>query len=242
ATGTYTVFVDPNYAVTASMQVTVDPGIALVADGASPIVTLNTTGQSGRLIFNATEGQNLGLGITGLTLTPTGSSFAYVTVYKPDGTALLGTSCSTSSTASGGCGFNLSNVPVTGTYSIVVTPYVGGTGSFTATLSTDATGTLTSGTAYNLNLTRAGQNGRLTFSGTAATNRTITMTSIISNPASQTVYFYIYKPDGSLWTSAGTSGSTYTWNLTSLPATGNYTLYVDPYYGQTETMSITLSP
>ncbi|WP_223246706.1 hypothetical protein, partial [Sulfuriferula thiophila] len=85
ATGTYTVFVDPNYAVTASMQVTVDPGIALVADGASPTVTLNTAGQIGRLTFTATAGQNLGLGITGLTLSPTTSTYAAVNVYNSVG-------------------------------------------------------------------------------------------------------------------------------------------------------------
>jgi hypothetical protein len=240
-TGTYTVFVDPSYAVTASMQVTVAPGVALVTDGASPTITLNTAGQVGRLTFNATAGQNLGLGITGLTLTPSSSSYAYVAVYEPDGTTLKDGTCYTSYTASGGCGFNLSNVPVSGTYSILVQPYDGGTGSFTATLSSDVTGTLTSGTAYNLNLTRAGQNGRLTFSGTAATNRTITMASITSNPAGQTVSFTIYKPDGSLFSSVSTSASTYTLKLTNLPATGNYTLFVDTYYAQTETMSITLS-
>ncbi|RBH05884.1 hypothetical protein BRM06_22865, partial [Xanthomonas oryzae pv. oryzae] len=55
------------------------------------------------------------------------------------------------------------------TYSVVVNaPYDGDqTMSFKATVSSDVTGTLQADTAQTLTLGRRGQNGRLSFAGTA---------------------------------------------------------------------------
>ncbi|WP_223246705.1 hypothetical protein, partial [Sulfuriferula thiophila] len=182
------------------------------------------------------------LGITGLTLSPTTSTYAAVNVYNSVGTQVGYSTCYTSYTANGGCGINLQNMAA-GTYSIVVTPASGATGSFTATLSSDATGTLTSGTAYNLNLTRAGQNGRLTFSGTTGDSVGINIAALVTNPASQTAYVTVLKPDGTYLNAVTvytTSGGYI--NLASLPATGTYTVFVDPNYAVTASMQVTVDP
>ena len=115
-------------------------------------------------------------------------------------------------------------------------------GSFTATLSSDATGALTAGTAFNLSLSRAGQNGSLTFTGTIGTSPTLTFSPISTNPAGQYMYFTVYQPNGTLFSSISTSGTSATLPLTSLPATGTYTLFVNPSYAATATLSVTLSP
>ena len=129
-----------------------------------------------------------------------------------------------------------------GPYSVVVTPGGGSMGSFTATLSSDATGALTAGTAFNLSLSRAGQNGSLTFTGTIGTSPTLTFSPISTNPAGQYMYFTVYQPNGTLFSSISTSGTSATLPLTSLPATGTYTLFVNPSYAATATLSVTLSP
>lgn len=239
ATGTYAVVIDPVAGTTATMQVTLDPGTPLVIDGPSVNTTLTTAGETARLTFAGTAGQNLGLGISALTLAPT-TSTSLVTVYKPDGLYLTYTYCYVSTS---GCSLNLTNLPVTGTYSVVVTPYQGGTGSFTAALSSDVTASLTAGTAYNLNLSRVGQNGRLTFSGTAGTNRTLTFASIATVPAGKTVSFTVYRPDGTYLSAASTSGSSTSLSLTALPTTGTYTVFIDPSsFPTTATMTVTVSP
>lgn len=242
ATGTYTVFVDPPYGTTGSMDVVLSSDViaALNVDGPSTDVVIDQTGQTARLTFNGTAGENLGLGISSFALTPSSSSYyATFQILKPDGISLSTMYCYVSN---GGCSRNLVNLPVTGTYTIVVTPYQGGTGGFTATLSTDFVDTLVAGTPYSLNLSRPGQNARLVFDATAGTSRTLTIASLATSPASNIVYFTVYRPDGSTQTNASTSGSSLIINLASLPATGTYTLFVDPNGHATATATVTLSP
>ena len=241
-TGTYTVFIDPPYATTGTMDVVLSSDVmaALNVDGAATDVVIAQTGQTARLTFNGTAGQNLGLGISNFVLTPSESSYyATFQFLKPNGTSLTTMYCYVSN---GGCGQNLVNLPVTGTYTIVVTPYQGGTGGFTATLSTDFVDTLVAGTPYSQNLSRPGQNARLVFDATAGTSRTLTIASLATSPAGKIVYFTVYRPDGSTQTSASTSGSGLIINLASLPATGTYTLFVDPNGHATATATVTLSP
>ena len=49
----------------------------------------------------------------------------------------------------------------------------------------------------------------------------------------------VYQPDGSVLSSIGVT-SAETINLPNLPTTGTYTLYADPYYGETLSAQLTL--
>ena len=241
--GTYTVLINPDYAATVDMTLLLSHAlpVPLLLDGASSNVTLATVGQPAQMTFNGIAGQNLGLGITGLTLSPSTLTSTQVAVYFPNGTLWNGLNATGCDATAPGCELILSNLPMTGTYSVVMSPtsgITGGTGSFTATLSSDVTGALTAGIPFNLNLSRAGQNGRLTFSGTAGTSPTLTFSAISTIPAGQSVNFTVYQPNGSFFT--GVSGATFV--LPSLPATGTYTLFVDPSFGATAMLSVTLSP
>jgi YD repeat-containing protein len=240
-TGTYSVFLDPAYAVTATMQATLEPGTSIAIDGSTVPVSTTVIGERVRLTLSGTAGQVLGLGLTGLTHTPATANFTTVVVYRPDGVTLTSGNCYTASPG-GGCELDLAALPVTGTYSVLLTPPASTTLSASMTLSSDVTGSLTPGTPFPLALSRNGQNGRLTFAGTSGTNRTLTFGSVATVPASQSVTVTVYKPDSTYLTSSTITGTSGTINLTNLPSTGTYTVFIDPAYGATATMNVTVSP
>jgi hypothetical protein len=71
-------------------------------------------GQNARYSFTATAGQNLSLAFVGPTF-PGYWTYAYV--FKPDGTQLTHTYFNGTSTT-----LDLANLPVSGTYSVFITP------------------------------------------------------------------------------------------------------------------------
>jgi hypothetical protein len=133
-------------------------------------------------------------------------------------------------------------LPATGTYTILVDPQGTNTGSITLTLSQDVTGTMTiNGPAVTVNLTRPGQNARLTFGGTVGQRVSLGMTDVtIGTSTCCGSQVSISTPDGTVLVSPtfiGTNGGTL--DTPPLPATGTYTILVDP--GGTSTGSITLT-
>ena len=237
-TGTYTVFAEPEStakgAATASMEILLDPGQNLVIDGPMQSSTIGIAGASVRYTFAGTAGQNLGLGVSNLALIPL--SDATVWVYKPDGASLIGISCSGTV---GGCGANLTNLPSTGRYGIVVTPGSGATGGFSVTLSSDVAGNLAFDVPAALALSRPGQNGHLTFAANAGDSVMLAFSRIATQPAGQFVYLTLNKPDGTALYAIATataSGSIY---MASLPVTGTYRIFVDPIHHYTANVTIT---
>ncbi|RBH87945.1 glutamate synthase, partial [Xanthomonas oryzae pv. oryzae] len=194
-------------------------------------------GQNVYLTFKATAGQNLGLGLSDL-VTPNSTNYVYLTVYKPDGSYAASQYCYASNN---GCQTNLGNT-MAGTYSVVVNaPYDGDqTMSFKSTVSSDVTGTLQADTAQTLTLGRRGQNGRLSFAGTAGQTLAVQVAGQTTVPSGRTTYYTVYAPDGSTLASTSATSAT-TLNLPSLPTTGTYTMFVDPYYGETSSAQLTLA-
>ncbi|MEP7182351.1 MAG: hypothetical protein ABI886_09205, partial [Betaproteobacteria bacterium] len=244
-TGTYTVFVEPwtshgGAATITALQLTPEAGAALAIDGAAVAGTFATVGESARFVFSGTAGQNLGLGFTGLTLSA--GTYANVTAFKPDGNQLTSDYCYLNGTY---CSLNLSNLPATGTYSVVVQPASAATGSVQAWLSSDLTGTLTVGTAYTATTTRAGQNLRLTFVGAASQLLRLTTLGMVTAPAGQLVDFKIIRPDQSVHATTSSGSASYSYDIAALTVAGTYALFVEPRASgagaATVTMSITLS-
>ena len=245
--GNYTVIVLPAAGAVTTMSITVNPVPELVVDGAAVNISTSAVGYGTSLSFNATAGQNLGVGISGVTFAGGDFAIAPVSVLQPDG------STSTASALCWGNGSNcnlvLTNLPTTGTYLLYIAdnyqgsnypPITGGT----VTLSSDKTATLTSGTAYSLSL-RSGQNGRLKFAGTAGQPATIRFENMTTTPANQNVAVTMLKPDGTTLTTAvngssSTNGSVI--YVANLPTTGNYTVIVAPAAGAVTTMSMTFNP
>ncbi len=234
ATGTYTVFIEPESAAqgaaTATMELLLDPGWALAIDGPSQDLTIGVAGGSARLLFAATAGRNLGLGVRNFALNP--RTDATVTVYRPDGGQLTAYTCAASA---GGCGGNLLNLPATGTYGIVVRPAAGATGTFSVTLSSELTGTLAvGGSGFAVNLDRPGRNARLAFAGSAGQTLRLSWTDVAIAGAPGNAIVSVVAPEGStLGATIVANGATSSYDISALPTTGNYALFVDPPAGAT---------
>ncbi|MEP7182467.1 MAG: IPT/TIG domain-containing protein, partial [Betaproteobacteria bacterium] len=214
ATGTYTVVFTPSGANT-SFSLRGETPAPLSIDGPGVVAAMNTSTQPARFGFSATAGQNLGLGFTGLSLSA--GTYANVTVFKPDGSSWLTDYCYTNGN---NCALNLSNSPVTGTYSVSVQPVGTATGSVQAWLSSDLAGTLTVGTAYTATTSRAGQNLRLALSGTVGASPALEFAGLTFNTGSPGLNVVLYKPDGTTWTSTIVTATGTTWTLPPFPVTG----------------------
>ena len=161
-------------------------------------------------------------------------------IYRPDGSSILTLSCYTSGT--GSCDSSYLNLPVTGTYSVLITPP--GTSAIAAgalAISTPLAGTFVVGDpAQTVALSRSGQTARYTFAGTAAPLLRLTWTgTTVSGGASVSVS--VLKPDGTTLSSGSfLNGATGGLDIASLPTTGTYTIVFDPASAATMTAPVAL--
>lgn len=238
-TGTYTVKVDPSSTATGSLTLTLynvpaDGSGTITPGGSAVAVTSSAPGQNSALSFSGTAGQRISLrGTNGLSGQVAGCD-VNVTILKPDSSVLAPATCME------GSGFiDVKTLPVTGTYTITIDPQAAATGSLTLTLynlPADPSTTLTvNGGSGTLTTTTPGQNASATFSGTSGQQVTVHVTG---NTMSW-VTVKLLKPDGSQLTSAYNFGSSFNLSTQTLPATGTYTITIDP--DGTNVGSITLS-
>jgi large repetitive protein len=210
-------------------------GAALSVGGAAVNYSSSRPGQNVRFTFQGTSGQNLGLGVRPLTVNPSSPGIATVRIDRPDGTPLTSSACTT---AAGGCGLNLAGLPASGTYAVTVAPQNGASQSFTARLSADLTGTLPLNSNRSVNLSRIGQNGRYTFSGSAGQTRRIQVTAQTTSPTGRSVTYTVLRPNGTTHLTQTVTGASATLMLGSLPTTGTYSVIIDPTGGETATMTL----
>ena len=239
--GVYTVLVDPYLATTGSITMKVFDVVHVtgtMTPGGAP-VTVSTTvpAQNALLSFAGTVGQRVSVVLSGGTY---GSTNAGVSLLKPDGSALV-----PSTWMSPGGFIDVQTLPVNGTYTILVDPYLAYTGSITVALYAvppDVTGTLSvGGAALPVALTAPGQNGVPTFSGVAGqpVNAAVTSTS---GAFGYRWFLRIIKPDGTVLTSTSASSGTGMFlAVQSLPTTGTYTLQIDPEGPLTGSVSAALT-
>jgi hypothetical protein len=237
-TGTYTVFIEPESAAlggaTATMEVLLDPGGPLEIDGAVQNVAIGIAGGSMRLVFPAVAGQNLGLGISDLALNPNGNATLYI--YRPDGSQLTAYTCSAN------CGATLLNLPSTGTYGVVVRPSAFATGSMNVALSSDFAATLTAdGSPLALNSDRPGRNARLAFAGLAGQLLRVSWSGVTAFAGYATLV--VNSPNGTeLGRGTVLSNGTGTYDIPALPASGNYSLFIDPPLAATLNATVRIFP
>ncbi|SFG43735.1 YD repeat-containing protein [Duganella sp. CF458] len=221
-TGMYAIFIDPTSTVTGKVDVQINqvaPDITgpIEINGAALPLALDVR-QRALLTFNGTAGQHLGLGYANVTTNPASQSM-YYTVLKPDGSELFRDNWSNSNSN------NLPTLPVSGTYTIVVQSGTFATSSLSLLLSADVAGTLVPGAApLNVNISRIGQNARLTFDAVAGQHYWLKMRNG-TFPATATVY--IYKPDGSTLNTTSISTSQ-DFDMGVLPVSGTYVVWIDP--------------
>ncbi|WP_203994873.1 VWD domain-containing protein, partial [Sphaerisporangium rufum] len=207
---------------------------APVAIGGPPVaLELTTPGQNGAWTFTGTANQRV-------YFTFSAATFAYsyeadITLRKPDGSVLK------SSTYCGnGCQFEPVTLPASGTYTIALNQYATAVGRLTAKLTTvpaDVTRPVpTNGTAVALTTTAAGQNGTWTFTGNTGQRMSFRFTAGTFTGSSGT-YVLVRKPDGSELTGRTYCAQSCFIDVTPLPASGTYTIVLDPGADQTGSLS-----
>ena len=235
-TGSYRIVVDPQGTATGSMTLALydvppDATGAITPGGPAITTTAGTPGQNARLTFDAQAGQRLSLNLSGVTI-----SNSYVSLLKPDGTMLGG---STYASIFGGF-VDTRAIPSTGRYTILVDPQAAATGSMTLTLydvPADAGGTIAfGGSSPAFAMTTPGQNAGISFDGQAGQRASLKLTSTISSS-----YVSILNPDGSVLTPntyVGPSGGFL--DPKTLPTAGTYRILVDPQGAATGSITLTL--
>ncbi|TKB68030.1 MAG: peptidase [Nitrospira sp.] len=213
ATSVQEFFVAPSGVVAPDIQYTG----RITVNGPTVIASITTPNKNGLMVFDGVAGQRVSLGFSAATVTQW-----YATVYRPDGVALT----TPVPYGIGGGSLNLPVLPMTGTYTIFLDPYSIYTGSLTVTVSTELTGTITSGgAAVPIAITRVGQNARYTFSGTAGQTVSLQLSAVTIT----TGFVSLVKPDGTNLvapTSFGTGGVVIDTHV--LPTSGTYAILVDP--------------
>ncbi len=226
--GTYTIAVEPVSNYTGSMTLALSSPITgtIAIDGASVPVSLNKAGQTARYTFNGNEGQWVNLGLSSVSITSSA-----VTLLTSDGTVLASAGVGTA----GGGLEDQHPLPTTGTYTVLVDPVGSYTGKMTLTLSTEVSDSLKmNAMSRPITISRAGQNGRYTFTGAANQQATIKVT----NNKLGSVTVNLYSPNGILL--AGMTGSASSFNLSpvTLASADQYTITINP--AMTDTGSIHL--
>lgn len=232
--GTYSVLLSPGIA-TLNSTVTLNSDPTIVVDGAVRTSEMTVANQSQRWIFNATAGDRLGIGLSGVSLSPVGTATTAVRVVQPSGTDMPATTLPA-------CTPNVNNpqglcdgelvAPATGTYQLIAESPSSAYSSFSIYLNSEIGGSLALDAVADATLGRPGQDARYTFTVATGDSVGVKVFAIAPQPTAQSFNVGVYKPDGSLFTScAATPPAAAYCELGSLAAAGTYSVVVDPALG-----------
>jgi len=234
-TGTYTLVVDPTSVATGSATFTlydVPPDITgpITPGGSAVTVTFTTPGQNAQLTFANTAGQRVAILINNSTLGGN-CSYSNIVLQRPDGSSTSTSSCV-------GSFLDPTTIAMAGTSTIRVNPYGSYTGSVTLTLydvPPDLTDPVTPGTSTTTTITTPGQNALLPFSATANQRASLRVnTSTITSG-----YVWLLQPNGTA-VGPSTAISPSFKDAVTLPVTGTYSVFVNPYGAATGQVTLTL--
>lgn len=258
-TGTYTVLIEQvGNARTGGVELTLSTHVAasVVLNGATATFPISRRGQGIQSSFSAPAGQFVNVAVrapsdgTGLCSDPR------VAIYNPDSTLFASITLASTISILGGCSFegvlNAPNVPVAGSYTLLVEQStMAATGSLTITLSTATTGSLTlDGPSVTASMGRAGQGVLYTFAGTAG--QTVSLGGVVSQGLADTSgTLAIQNPSGTaiaandvLVTCSAvilSCDGSVTVNVSSLPATGTYSVLFHQRNARAGPLNLTLS-
>ena len=234
--GAYTIMLDPNGASIGSATVQIydvppDAGGPITPGGASVTVSTTVPGQNGRLTFSATAGQRISMSISNVSYSSATAQLLDPSGNPVGGSVFFGTS---------GGFVDTRTLASTGTYSLTIDPPYMTTGSATFTLYNvppDVTGTVTPGSSFVTSISAPGQNANYTFNGTAGQR-----ISLKVGPSTMSMgYVSITGPGGVQVVSRTLFSSFETFvDARALPATGTYTLTIDPYNDATGFAMVTV--
>lgn len=226
AAGSYSVVVDPAYGTYGTLRATLKQGALLAFTDSPSAFAVSSLGEAARIRFSGTTGQNVSVGVSGMTAA--GSLMAFA----PSGAQVGNTISCLTSTAGGRCKVTIPKLTSTGTYSAVFLPSTGVQPGGTFSASQDLTGTLVAGTPQSIGPTREAQNVSYSFAGSAGDFTSLKLWNLVTTPSGQTLTATVYRPDGSALSTSSTGSTTSSvTNISSLPVTGTYTVRVEQLYG-----------
>jgi len=218
--GTYRVRLTPGASDIGAVTVTLSSAVlgSITIDGPTAVATIPRFGQDAYVEFQGTAGQRLSIGFSGSSF----GDYLDTTVYAPSGASV------SSGLRANGMDSDLSPLPATGTYRILLDPklqFGSGTGSITLTLSSVVNASISvNGGPVSVVTSRAGQDVWLDFQGTAGQALRITFGL---NTMGNSVDVTVYQPDGAVLKHALRLGND-SLDLPALPATGTYRIRLDP--------------
>lgn len=215
ATGSYSLYLGGGSSAP-QFSIALERDTAIMENAASAVTSTTQPASSRRITFYAVAGENLGLGISNL-VTNDGNGIA-VYIYPPNSTSLW----QQQGCAVPQCSFNLFNIPVSGTYTVVFVPQSSQTFSATVTISDAATATLMVGVPQTLSMSRFGQTGLYSFSGTSGQQINLQFSTPTGSPLAG---IEVLNPDGSDLVGWDWVNSTNLYNRT-LTQTGTYSIRV----------------
>ncbi|WUW19284.1 polymorphic toxin-type HINT domain-containing protein [Streptomyces sp. NBC_01463] len=204
-----------------------------VSDEAPPTVAVTTPGNKARVLFDGDAGQDISFGLSRSTF----NSTVTVRLLDPQGVQVDGTSIP----ATGG-DWDVRDLPLGGRYSLDIEPGASNIGSATVTVSTTTGGSLDFiAPALQTPITRPGQDGRWSFTGSMGQSLSI---GFASSGFTKALAARLYGPDGKQIVQADTNiqaGSAGSFDIDALTQSGEYVLIVDPDFAGTGTVSVTAS-
>jgi von Willebrand factor type D domain len=202
-------------------QVPPGPATGFGVDGAAAAATIVQAGATARLTFAGTAGTRVYVMADSATLP---DQCGVITLRGPDDTALA------SGCIIGGKGeVDGTVLPTTGTYTIVVDPAGDATGTVNLRIvsSVDQTGALRiDGPEVEATIAQPGQTAQLTFAG--QTGQKVFVDATSATIPDQCGLPVLKGPDGTTLTGGCVIGAKGYIDGTTLPATGQYTLVIDP--------------
>ena len=216
--GIYTIVVDPagvytGRATLTLIQVPADIGAVLATSGVPARVTTTVPGQNARLTFGGVAGRLFTLNLSNITI-PDGTR---VDVLGPAGDSLVATNV-----YPGALWYvDVSALPETGVYTVVVDPSLTGVGSMTLALypATGPSSAIAVGVPLTVTTGAPGQAALRTFSGVAGQRVSVRVTDVTYSAAAVD----LLRPDGSLLASSYVAGGGGFVDTATLDTTGTYT-------------------
>ncbi|MEV6520693.1 hypothetical protein AB0M43_01960 [Longispora sp. NPDC051575] len=225
-TGDYTLFYDPLGWSTGSIDLAlVDAAPLLVPTapgGPAVVAALPQPGRNAKITFTGTAGDRVSAALTGGTFGV--AKNAKVSVLAPDGAVLV---------TAMNCGVSCFVEPVvltaSGEHTLLLDPQTTGTGQITAQVyavpADVAVPATAGGPGVVVTLTGPGQNGVVSFVGTAGQQITVAVTGAAFGVSTS---YILRAPDGTVLTTKSSAGATVTLTRVTLGVTGTYTVLVDP--------------
>lgn len=246
ATGTQSLVVVPANGGVMSFNVTLQPPVTgPLLSTSTPSASINLgEGQLEFLTFNATAGQQVILNMSNLSTTPSGQS-AYVVIYSPSAGVIIPTNYYTYFDANSTPTINLTNLPASGTYTVIVDTPLGVPMSGTLKLVQNVVEPLSGGgTSQTISTVAPAQNVYMPFTANAGDSFELALSNITAT-AGDEVDVDVYNAAGTQITSGSCYQSNpasncrvFLWGL----AAGNYSIVAVQPNGGVMSFNASLNP